>query len=171
MQSRSENIINQDALKYIKSLKDSSVREVYSRHFIEHIDYSYLQKLLKELDRVLVKNGYITFIVPHYSNPYFYSDPTHKTSWGVHSFSYICHVSCLNRNVPKYISIKNWTLKKVSVRFVPMSNLKIFGIRIPSICSLLNFLINSNNLIIEFYERYLANFFSIYEIKFFIQKK
>jgi hypothetical protein len=168
---KSKNVIKKDVLLYLKKLPDNSVSEIYSRHFFEHLDYKYIKSLLHQINRVLISGGSILITVPHYSNPFFFSDPTHKTFWGIHSFSYICEETCLRRNVPKYISMKGWSLIDVKVKFVPMKNIKLLGVRMPSLCLILNFIINLNTVLIEYYERYLASFFSIYEIEFLVLKK
>lgn len=168
---KSKNVIKKDVLLYLKRLPDNSVSEIYSRHFFEHLNYEYIKKMLLQIDRVLTNGGSINITVPHYSNPFFYSDPTHKTFWGVHSFSYICEETCLKRNVPKYISIKGWSLRNIKIKFVPMKNIKLLGVRLPSLCLILNIIINLNISLIEYYERYFASFFSIYEIEFLVRKK
>ena len=166
-----ENVIKSDALEYFKSLPDKSISHVYSRHFLEHIESKRLLQLLAEIDRCLIDGGEMLFIVPHFSNPYYYSDPTHITHWGVHSFSYFCEESCLNRAVPNYISIPGWKLTEISIKFVSMFEFKFFGIKLPTLSLILNLLINSHHLLIEFYERYFCYFFSIYEVGFKIEKK
>jgi len=67
--------------------------------------------------------------------------------------------------------MKGWSLIDVKVKFVPMKNIKLLGVRMPSLCLILNFIINLNTVLIEYYERYLASFFSIYEIEFLVRKK
>jgi len=168
---KSKNVIKKDVLSYLKKLPDDSVSEIFSRHFLEHLDYEYIKEMFFQINRVLTNGGLINIIVPHYSNPFFYSDPTHKTFWGIHSFSYICEETCLKRNVPKYVSIKGWSLIGIKVKFVPMKNIKLLGVRLPSLCLILNIIINLNTSLIEYYERYIASFFSIYEIEFLVRKK
>ncbi len=167
----SSRVVQKDVLDYLESLPDASVSHIYSRHYLEHVSGDGLVKIFKEIDRVLLPGGLIHFIVPHYSNPFFYSDPTHKTFFGIHTFSYYCEKSCLKRGVPKYASIKGWSLDKVNVNFVSMFNWKFFGKKIPFFCIALNRLVNSHNYLLEIYERYFANIFSIYEIDFRITKK
>jgi hypothetical protein len=167
---KSKNIIKSDVLTYLKKLPKNSVSHIYSRHYLEHVNHENILKLFNEIDRVLIKNGQIIFIVPHFSNPYFYSDPTHKIQFGVHSFSYICQKSCLKRGVPKYIAIQNWELKSVSLNFISMINIKIFGVKIPTLGHILKLLINRSFYLIEVFERYFCYLFSIYEIRFDIVK-
>jgi hypothetical protein len=163
-------VIKKDALTFLKSLPKNSTSHIYSRHFLEHTDSVQMIKILKEIDRILIKKGEILFILPHYSNPFFYSDPTHKTFFGVHTFSYLCETSCLNRNVPGYASIKGWHLKDIKINFVPMLKIRFFGFRLPFLSDVLNLVLNTNLKLLELYERYFASFFSIYEVKYFIIK-
>lgn len=166
-----ENIIQSDALNYLKSLPSESVSHVYSRHYLEHMVFEELQTLLKEIDRVLVKGGEMKFIVPHFSNPYYYSDPTHKTPFGVHSFSYLCEKTCLRRYVPNYVAIPGWSLVHVRVNFVSMFNFKLLGIKFPKPANILNRLVNLSTYTAEVFERYFSFIFSIYEVEFDIRKQ
>ena len=70
-----------DVLEVLKLIPNTTIDEVYSSHFIEHI--SDIQTLMDELARILKKNGVVDFIAPHFSNPYYFSDPTHKTFIGL----------------------------------------------------------------------------------------
>jgi hypothetical protein len=164
-------VVKKDVLIFLKSLPKNSVSHIYSRHYLEHTDSDQFLKILREIDRVLIKNGEMIFTVPHYSNPFFYSDPTHKTFFGVHTFSYLCETSCLKRHVPGYVSITGWHLINLRVNFVPMIRIRFFGFRFPLLSDLLNISVNSHFRLIELFERYLAFIFSIYEIKFSVIKK
>lgn len=166
-----ENIIQSDAMTYLKSLPSESVSHVYSRHYLEHMVFEELHALLKEIDRVLVKGGEMKFIVPHFSNPYYYSDPTHKTPFGVHSFSYLCEKTCLRRYVPNYVAIPGWSLEHVRVNFVSMFNFKLLGIKFPKPANILNRLVNLSTYTAEVFERYFSFIFSIYEVEFEIRKQ
>jgi len=160
------NIIQSDVFSYLRKTKKNSVSHIYSRHYLEHETSENIIKLMKEIDRILIKQGEMIFIVPHFSNPYYYSDPTHKTPWGVHSFSYIAEKNCLKRKVPRYIQINGWELKDVSIRFISFFNFSIFGFKLPTLATLLNLIINTHPFIIESFERYFSFIFSIYEVKF-----
>jgi len=54
--------VRQDVLSYLRSLGDQTVQEVYSRHFLEHLEPAALQELLAHVDRVLVPGGRAHFI-------------------------------------------------------------------------------------------------------------
>ena len=162
--------VRQDVLSYLRSLGDQTVQEVYSRHFLEHLEPAALQELLAHVDRVLVPGGRAHFIVPHFSNPYFYSDPTHRQPFGVHTFSYLCEYTCLRRHVPNYARRAGWTLSRVQVGFLPYERWHLLGRRMPMLSDLLNRLVNRSSLRIELFERYLCGMLSIYEVEFFIDK-
>ena len=63
-------------------LEDNSVDEIYSFHFFEHVNN--LEFLMGEIYRVLKKGGKNIGSVPHFANPYFYSDYTHKAYFGLY---------------------------------------------------------------------------------------
>jgi hypothetical protein len=67
-------------------LPDDSVEAIYCRHTLEHVNR--LLPLLGEIHRVTHADGQIEVIVPHFSNPYAYSDPTHVRFFGLYSFYY-----------------------------------------------------------------------------------
>ena len=57
---------------------DSSVDEVFSSHFLEHVtDY---ERTILEIHRILKPGGVIHFLVPHFRNP--------LTPWHLHRWSF-----------------------------------------------------------------------------------
>ena len=101
--------VKSDGLLFLRGLKDKSISKIYSSHFFEHINdpTDYLQ----EIDRVLKKGGIFTLIVPHFSNAWYYSDPTHREGffWGYYTILYYLGASKLriNRQLPTYLSLDN----------------------------------------------------------------
>ena len=57
----------------LSDLPDNSVEAIYTHHTLEHVVN--LLPLLKEIHRVVIPNGRVEIVVPHFSNPYGYSDP------------------------------------------------------------------------------------------------
>lgn len=57
--------------------KDNSVKEVYSSHFLEHLNGSQRTALLNDLYRVMVPGAKAVFQIPFYRNGRYYQDPTH----------------------------------------------------------------------------------------------
>lgn len=54
----------------------SAVYEIYARDVFEHVENAV--HFMTEAHRVLVTNGLITIIVPHYLSPDAFTDPTHR---------------------------------------------------------------------------------------------
>ena len=82
-------------------LPDNSVDEIYSSNFVEHIDN--LELFMKECHRVVKHGGTIHIYVPHFSNPWFYSDYTHRRFFGLYSFLYFSdHNNIYKRKVPDF---------------------------------------------------------------------
>lgn len=84
-------------------LDDRSVDEISSVHVLEHIEN--FEFLMKEIHRVLKLKGKKKIKVPHFSNPYYYSDYTHKRFFGLYSFDYLgSNTTMLKRKVPNFYS-------------------------------------------------------------------
>lgn len=60
--------------KCLSLFKDESVEAIYSYHFLEHIEE--FEQLTFEMVRCLKPGGILEAVVPHLSNPFFYSAPT-----------------------------------------------------------------------------------------------
>jgi hypothetical protein len=48
--------------------------------------------LLAEIHRITQHDGYVEIIAPHFSNPYYYSDPTHVRFFGLYTMSYFVDI-------------------------------------------------------------------------------
>ena len=71
-----------DALSWLKRQDDSSFDFVSAIHVIEHLEFSYLYEMVREIKRVLKESGIILFETPNPDNvtvatKNFYTDPTH----------------------------------------------------------------------------------------------
>jgi ubiquinone/menaquinone biosynthesis C-methylase UbiE len=89
-----------DALEVLAALEPGSVDEIFSAHFLEHI--SDARGMLEACARVLRSGARFRAIIPHFSNPYFYSDPTHDRAYGLYTFSYLVAETFTRRGVPHY---------------------------------------------------------------------
>lgn len=58
--------------------EDKSVDQVFTSHFVEHLEGSERIDFFNELYRVMAPGGKAEVIVPHWSNACAYGDPTHK---------------------------------------------------------------------------------------------
>ena len=93
-------------------LPDNSVDEIYSSHLLEHIGN--LELLMKEIHRVLKPDGKKIAVVPHFSNPYYYSDYTHRKFFGLYTFDYLSLKDArYKRGVPTfYVNFKFQVLSR-----------------------------------------------------------
>jgi predicted SAM-dependent methyltransferase len=82
-------------------LPANSVDCIYSKSFLEHVDH--LDLLMREIWRVLKPEGEMCAFVPHFSNPFFYSDYTHKHFCGLYTFEYFSKSQLrFHRKVPNF---------------------------------------------------------------------
>jgi len=82
-------------------LPDNSVDEIHSKSLFEHIEN--LEFFMKEIVRVLKPGGRNYLFVPHFSNPYYYSDYTHTKFMGLYTFYYFVEEKHqLRRKVPNF---------------------------------------------------------------------
>lgn len=90
-----------DVFEVLSSFPAQCVLSVSSSHFLEHIED--LESLLWELARVMRPGAEMTATVPHFSNPYFFSDPTHRRFFGLYTFCYLAEDKIgFLRDVPDY---------------------------------------------------------------------
>lgn len=162
------NLPNVDVVTDIEGglpfLPDNSVDEIYSNSFFEHIDD--LEGLMREIVRVLKKDGKCFISVPHFSNPYFYSDYTHRKFFGLYTFFYFVEdQNHFRRKVPSFytdIRIKIQTVKLVFMSPFPRRNwLK----------KRLELIINSSPFMQEFYEENLSYIFPCYALELIFTPK
>ena len=143
-------------------LPDNSVDYFYSSHVMEHIVN--LELLLREIHRVLKPNGIYEFIVPHFANPYYYSDYTHKQFFGLYSMSYFSKTKYFKRGVPQFYNNFDYNIKKIKLEFTSP-----FWFRYP-FKKTWQFLFNLNKGMQELYEESFCYTFPAYQIRFIIEK-
>jgi hypothetical protein len=153
-----------DALEVLRRVPAATVSEIYCSHFLEHVED--VSAHLQEFARVLRLGGRLEVIVPHFSNPYFYSDLTHRNYFGLYSLSYFSAGSPLKREVPTYGNTLAFTLNAVSLRF--KSPPPFYGRYV--VKRLLGFLFNASRGLREFYEENLCFIFPCYEIRFVLTR-
>ena len=95
-------------------LPDKSVDVIHARSLLEHINN--FELLLTEILRVLKDAGRARILVPHFSNPYHYSDPTHVRFFGLYSFYY-------------FVRPERQPARKVPV-FYTAARLKVFSLKL-----------------------------------------
>jgi O-antigen chain-terminating methyltransferase len=82
-QSQGLQVIEGDALVYLRGLPDETLDVVTGFHFIEHLHFETLIELLDEIKRTLRRGGLLIFETPNPKNLTvaacnFYADPTHR---------------------------------------------------------------------------------------------
>lgn len=154
-----------DALTVLRTLPERSISSIYSEHAFEHMPN--VTDLIAEAERVLMDDGKMVVVVPHFSNPFFYSDPTHLNFFGLYTFSYYCEDRLFKRKVPRYVAHPN--LELASVRLV----FKTFPPRYLTYLwrKVLQLIFNSSYWMREVYEDSFSRFISCYEIEYIIRKK
>ena len=153
-----------DIYEALAQFPDASVDEVYSYHFIEHVPD--VPKLLSELARIVKPNGYAEFVAPHFSNPYFYSDPTHRSFFGLYTFCYYASESPFARWVPTYEFKAQFKIAGVDLIF--KSGRPFYfrhGIKI-----LVGKLFNSCNYMKELYEENFCYLFPCFELSYKLRR-
>jgi len=103
-------------------LPDNSVDEIHSSSLLEHLPD--LELTVREIVRVLKPGGRSRAFVPHFSNPYFYSDYTHNKFFGLYTLFYFVDTKHqqFKRKVPNFYT--DIRIKVFSVQFVFISPFK-----------------------------------------------
>ena len=143
-------------------IEANTVDLIYTRHFLEHLPE--LQNLMIHAYRILKNTGTFKIIVPHFSNPYYYSDLTHVNLFGLYSFDYFTPIDkqSLKRKVPNFYSgdtpflvVERKLVFKSSFKFIHLVDKHI-----------ITKIVNSGSYIQEFYEAYLSKIYGVYEIQY-----
>ena len=128
---------------------ENSVHEIHCRNVLEHIEN--FENLMREIVRVLKENGRSYVFVPHFSNPYYYSDYTHKRFFGLYTFYYfVDREHQLKRTVPiHYTDIR---INIISQRLIFKSPFWLSR-QTGKLCGLV---FNCHRSLQEFYEKHLC---------------
>lgn len=146
----------------LKFIADNSVDEVHAYHVLEHIED--LEFFMGEIYRVLKRGGRLIGSVPHFSNPYFYSDYTHRSFWGLYTLCYFSKNSFFMREVPQYYNRVAFHLEKIEIIFASPFRYR------NRIKKLLQKVFNLNTYMQEFYEENFVYLFPCYENSFVLRK-
>lgn len=150
-----------DLEKGLGFIPDNSVDEITSSHVFEHIIH--FEELMRDIHRILKPTGIHKITVPHFSNPHYYSDYTHKRFFGLYTFEYFSKIEDqeLNRKVHDFYV--NFHFKVLRRKFNFKKNLSprnIFNILIADP------LFNTSNYMKELYEDKFAFMIPCKEIYF-----
>lgn len=153
-----------DVVDVLRALGDERAIAVYSSHLFEHI--ADLRGLVDELERVLVVGGLLHVVVPHFSNAYYYSDPTHRRPFGLYTFSYFAEDSLFRRRVPTYGRRPRLRLESASLGFRSAIEFRVRW----RMKAAVGRLVNASVWLQEFYEENLAAVLPCYELEFTLRK-
>jgi predicted SAM-dependent methyltransferase len=153
-----------DALEVLCKFENNSVGAIYSSHFLEHHENP--SAILKEMVRVTTPGGIIELRVPHFSDPWYYSDPTHKHLFGLYTFAYYFSNKQFSRKVPKYCLIDGASIEKITLRF---GSTRPFYIR-HAMKKMMQVVVNFSSYTQELYEEMFSNIFNCSEIHIMIKK-
>jgi len=153
-----------DIYDVLCSIPSDSVKQIFSSHVFEHLEN--LPKIFIEIERVLQLDGTLEVIVPHFSNSFFYSDPTHTKFFGLYTFAYYFKNNLFKRSVPNYVRIDGLELIDVKLVFKSYRPHYISH----AIRKIFQLFFNSSRFMQEIYEESFVNFISCYEVRFRVQK-
>ena len=144
-------------------LPDNSVAHIYSRHALEHIEQ--FLPLMREIHRMTRPDGIIEIIVPHFSNVYGYSDPTHVRFFGLYTMYYFVpqEDQPKNRKVPAFYTDTRFKINAIKIEFYRSGLIdKLFA-------RLITKIVNQNIHWQDFYERRLCHLFHARQIRYLMQ--
>ncbi len=108
----------------------------------------------------------MTATVPHWSNPYFYSDPTHRAFFGLYSFAYLARCDLFRRRVPDYGDKPPLRVVAVEMRFLS----EIDGGTVRRLKKGIQRWVNRSSQNQEVFEAHLVRFASCYELRFTLER-
>ena len=153
-----------DIGEVLSQLPAGSISKVSAFHALEHlVDFS---GVLQRIEAVLKVGGVVEIVVPHFSNPYFYSDHTHKQFFGLYTFSYLAEDTIFKRRVPNYGRLGSLRIKSVSLDF---KSSPPFYIR-HALKRLFGLIVNSCRAAKELYEEVACWLVPCYEIRFVLER-
>lgn len=153
-----------DIFLVLDRFPESSVDNVYAYHCFEHLEN--LEAIMGRLARVMKPQGCLQVEVPHFSNPYYYSDYTHRQPFGLYTFAYLATTSLFRRQCPTYQRDLYFELKAVNLIFKsPRPFYGRYGLK-----KMAQALFNLNRYTREFYEENLCWMIPCYEIRYDLER-
>lgn len=151
-----------DLNKPLDLLPDNSCEYVYSHHAFEHIDNFLL--LMQEVHRITKNDGEVEIVVPHFSNIFGFSDPTHVRFFGLYTMYYFVDQKDQpkNRKVPAFYTNTRFKIKSIKIEFY---NISLFD---KLLSRLFYKLVNINFATQMFYERRLSFIYHARQIRYIL---
>lgn len=152
-----------DLNKPLDLLPNDCCDYIYSCNCLEHVQE--LLPLMREIYRIARPGGTIEIIVPHFSNVYGYSDPTHVRFFGLYSMYYF--VSQENqpniRKVPEFYTDVRFRICSLTIEFYRSGI--VDKLVVPAFSKFVNYNISTQ----DFYERRLAHLFHAWQIRYVLE--
>lgn len=141
-------------------LPDNCAEYLFSSHALEHVER--LLPLLAEIHRIARPDGLIEIVVPHFSNPFAYSDPTHVRFFGLYTMNYFVDTEKQPRTwkVPPLHTSTRFEMQSVQISFYRFNLLD--RIVVPA----LRYMVNRSAAWQNFYELRLSHLFPAAELRF-----
>jgi SAM-dependent methyltransferase len=144
-------------------LAPASVEYIQAISLLEHIDQ--FERLLKEVSRVLSPDGTFYATVPHWTNPLYYSDYTHRRFFGLATFDYFADPEDQTyRKAPVYTGIR---FEAVSTRLIFWSPFRLLYWPMKGF----QWLVNRGAGLQLFYEYHLSSLVPCYSIEYVLRPK
>jgi O-antigen chain-terminating methyltransferase len=110
------DVLEEDALRYLRSLPDRSLKAITSFHTVEHFPFETLVKLLDESVRVLKPGGLLILETPNPENFMvgscnFYTDPTHRNPIPSPTLQFLLEARGLYRT--RIMKLRPWDAAKI----------------------------------------------------------
>lgn len=100
----------------LPDLPDNSVDEIMTQHTLEHVQN--FMPLMRELHRVVRPGGKITITVPHFSNVFGFSDPTHVRFFGLYTMYYFVDTNDQpKRKLPVFYTDVRFEIESIFINF------------------------------------------------------
>lgn len=133
---------------------------VYSHHVLEHVNE--ILGLMREIHRITRPGGLVEIVVPHFSNVYGYSDPTHVRLFGLYSMYYFVAIKNQPplRQVPEFYTNARFLMRSIKIEFYRS------GVIDRVLFPFLNRFVNASFRNQDFYERRLAHLFHAWQIRY-----
>jgi SAM-dependent methyltransferase len=143
----------------LEDVPDCSVDKIYSRHVLEHVHV--LENVMREIYRMAKPTCEIELVVPHFSNVYGFSDPTHKRLFGIYSMFYFSERQHQpKRKVPTYWPDIRFKVNDIHLEFYRYSLLE--KLLVPWLERIVNRSFDGQ----EQYERRLAGCIHAWQVRF-----
>ena len=153
-----------DICEVLASIPEDSISTIRSFHVLEHLED--VGGIIQRLEAILKDGGELQIVVPHFSNPYYYSDYTHKSFFGLYSLSYLARDEIFRRKVPTYGRASR--LELVDVRLLFKSSPPFYLKH--AVKTVLSKIINSSRYLQETYEELFCWIVPCYEIDYRLTK-